>query len=101
MKHAAVLCLVLLPSLASAQYDVRRDLPCCHMDGAAGVVWAGTDSLVPFAELAAYCGPVLWFSPDEPLLPRPRNAQDIAIPMAFPFDLLAGGPVVHYRVRTL
>ncbi len=100
MKLAAILCLALLPALARAQYDVRRDDPCCD-HRTSGVVWAGTDSLMTFADLAAYCGPVLWFSPDEPLLPRPRSAQDIMIPMPFPFDLMAGGPVVHYRVRTL
>ncbi len=101
MRMIAVILLTLWPMLASAQYDVRRDVPCCHLEGVSGIVWAGTDSLLTFADLAAYCGPVLWFSPDEPLLPRPRSAQDIAIPMPFPFDLMAGGPVVHYRVRTL
>lgn len=101
MKTSVVALLALLPAVAAAQFDVRRDVPCCQTEGASAVVWAGSDSLMTFADLAAYCGPVLWFSPDEPLLPRPRSAQDIAIPAAFPFDLMAGGPVVHYRVRTL
>jgi hypothetical protein len=56
--------------------------------------------------LAAYAAPVLWFSPDEPLLkqrrkrPRPRpRGKEIAIPEPFPFEEDPGLPVVCRRVR--
>jgi len=101
VKMSFVALLALLPAVAAAQIDARHGLPCCRTAGASGVVWAGNDSLLTFVDLAAYCGPVLWFSPDEPLLPQPRSAPGIAIPTSLPFDLLAGGPVVYYRVRTL
>ncbi len=50
--------------------------------------------------LAAYCAPILWFSPDEPLL-RNANGADIRVPAAFPFETAPDAPVVYYRVRTI
>jgi hypothetical protein len=54
--------------------------------------------------LVAYAAPVLWFSPDEPLLkagPRRLKGKDIAIPTSFPFEDASEQPVVYYRVRRL
>jgi hypothetical protein len=50
--------------------------------------------------LAAYCAPVLWFSPDEPLLAG-HTGKTITIPEPFPFEAASANPVVYYRVRTL
>ena len=42
--------------------------PCCDLADVPGVVWFGMDSTMTVERLAAYCAPILWFSPDEPLL---------------------------------
>ena len=75
-------------------------LPCCQYDQYEGVVWAGSDSLMTFAELAAYCAPILWFSPDEPLL-RGASGLDIDVPAAFPFEGATDAPVVYFRARNV
>jgi hypothetical protein len=100
-------CLILLVALvaspALAQVDVNRDVDCCDMSGVSQrVVFVGADSLLTFDELASYCGPILWFSPDEPLLRHVRNDPlEVDLPTAFPFQESDGGPVVYYRVRKL
>jgi len=35
--------------------------------------------------LAAYCAPILWFSPDEPLL-EDATGKGIRVPDPFPFE---------------
>jgi hypothetical protein len=101
MKTVLVLLiLVMTPSLATAQIDVVRDAPCCQITQER-VVWAGSDSLMAFSTLAAHVAPVLWFSPDEPLLRGIKDRELIDIPMAFPFEDSSSTPVVYYRVRTI
>ena len=74
---------------------------CCRVASReVDLVWSGTDTEMTFAELAAYCAPTLWFSPDEPNL-QGAKGKDIRIPMAFPFEAAAPRPVVYYRVRSL
>ena len=56
--------------------------------------------------LAAYAAPVLWFSPDEPLLKLRRKqgsarGREILIPEPFPFEADPGAPIVYYRVRRI
>ena len=56
--------------------------------------------------LAAYAAPVLWFSPDEPLLKLRRKqgsarGREILIPEPFPFEADPGGPIIYYRVRRI
>jgi hypothetical protein len=63
-----------------------------------GFMWNGEDSLMTFGKLAALCAPVLWFSPDEPLL-EGNTGKDIRIPSPFPFERPADSPVVYYRLR--
>lgn len=63
-----------------------------------GLVWHGDRRYMGFAELAAYCAPVLWFSPDEPLLDGDSGRQ-IRQPTFFPFEPGVDSPVVYYRVR--
>jgi len=84
-----------------AQVDFVRDVPCCDLIETTGVVWAGSDTLLTYERLAAYCAPILWFSPDEPLLNLVKDRSQIKIPEPFPFQEPADGPVVYYRLRTL
>jgi len=63
-----------------------------------GLVWQSAERFISFEELAQSAGPILWFSPDEPLL-RDRKGKDIDIPTSFPFEPVAANPVVYYRVR--
>lgn len=73
------------------------EAPDCTCKGDPGVIWSGNQpiGLDGIARLAA---PVLWFSPDEPLLKR----EDIpAIPMANPCDEPSSRPVVYYQLSEL
>jgi hypothetical protein len=83
---------------------------CCkHPDLAAeyGILWTGDDPVMTVERLAAYAAPVVWFSPDEPLLqlgqePGMKAAgPDILIPEPFPFEENPGRPVVYYRLRRI
>jgi hypothetical protein len=64
------------------------------------VVWYGSDETMTAERLAAYCAPILWFSPDEPLLEE-KFGKDITIPNAFPFEEDTGKPVVYFRFRKI
>jgi len=90
--------LVLTVGPVAAQMDLDRNRPCCDVDDSR-VVWLGDSSTLTFAEIAAYVAPILWFSPDEPLLNGRERPAGIDIPMAFPFQDDPGRPVVYYRVR--
>lgn len=83
-----------------SRIDELEMLPCCDFSEVPGVVWVGNDPVLTFKELAAYCAPILWFSPDEPLL-EDASGTDIRIPEPLPFEDQAGAPVVYYRVRTI
>jgi len=74
--------------------------PCCELANVPGVVWYGLDTTMTVERIAAYCAPVLWFSPDEPLLDD-KKGKDIRIPQAFPFEEAPDAPVVYYRLRTV
>ncbi|HZM16364.1 MAG TPA: hypothetical protein VFE28_10195 [Candidatus Krumholzibacteria bacterium] len=97
--------LALLPAFGTAQaarhvdFDVNK-IPCCEYSPYDAIVWTGTDSLITLAKLAAYCAPILWFSPDEPLLAG-AEGTDIRMPTSFPFEAAPDAPLVYYRVRTL
>jgi len=89
-----------LPGIALAQLDADIfDIPCCEKFPQ--VIWYGADSLLTMERVAAYAAPVLWFSPDEPLLDKVRHPEDIRIPEAFPFQEQADRPVVYYRIRSI
>ena len=65
------------------------------------VVWTGMEKpVMTFAELASYCAPVLWFSPDEPIL-EGTTGKEIMVPTSFPFEEKATTPVVYYRFRNI
>jgi hypothetical protein len=83
---------------------------CCkHADLADqyGILWTGAEPRMPIERLVAYAAPVVWFSPDEPLLKigqkggRMAKGKDILIPEPFPFEENPGKPVVYYRVRRI
>jgi hypothetical protein len=73
-------------------------VPCGDYEKIQAVLWYGDDPRMSIERLAAYCAPVLWFSPDEPLLDGARG-KEIMIPAAFPFEDSTSTPVVYYRVR--
>jgi len=72
-----------------------------------GIIWTGDEPKMPIERLAAYAAPVVWFSPDEPLLKigqsggRTARGKDVLIPEPFPFEDDPGKPVVYYRVRRI
>lgn len=76
-----------------------EDIPCCDHSVQA-IVWSGTDPMMTIEELAAYCAPILWFSPDEPLL-KETAGPDIVLPEQLPFEASSMSPVVYYRLRTI
>ncbi len=73
---------------------------CCQIENGYQIIWSGSNPIMTYQELASYCGPILWFSPDEPNLER-ATGKDIRIPMAFPFEEQTDSPLVYYMVRTL
>jgi hypothetical protein len=75
-----------------------NELPCCSYEHIAPIVWSGKDPRMTLKRLAAYCGPILWFSPDEPLL-QGAEETGIQIPTSFPFETKPATPVVYYRLR--
>ena len=96
-------------ALAGGETSAPPTAECCqHRELAAdyGIIWAGHQREISVEQLAAYAAPVLWFSPDEPLLKGPPGhpplkGQDIPIPTTFPFEEGAKGPVVYYRLRRI
>ena len=66
----------------------------------AGVVWRGAAATMTFKQLAAYAAPVYWLSPDEPTLQR-KQARDMRVPLAFPFEAQAQSPVVYYQFSSV
>lgn len=75
------------------------DIPCSE-HGIQAIVWSGNNPKMNIEHLAALCGPILWFSPDEPLLAGSKGTE-IRIPESFPFEEPAMTPVVYYRIRTI
>jgi hypothetical protein len=71
----------------------------CNLTGTPSLVWYGREHRMPVAKLAALSAPVIWFSPDEPLLER-REGAAIRIPEAFPFEPPAADrPVLYYQIE--
>jgi hypothetical protein len=98
-------------TLAAAQTpgSAPPNADCCRHEELAekyGVIWTGMSQTMTIERLAAYVAPVLWFSPDEPLLKLRRKqgsarGREILIPEPFPFEADPGGPIVYYRVRRI
>src|SRR6186713_310079 len=89
---AAMACGLALTAGAAAaaqkpEFDYEK-LPCCDYHVLPAIVWSGSDPVMSFQKLAQYCGPILWFSPDEPLL-REVTSDSIRIATSFPFEAKA------------
>ena len=63
-----------------------------------GMIWKGNEPNISFRDLATHAAPMLWFSPDEPLLYN--ETGEIQLPQPFPFEE-ADKPVVYYKIRKL
>lgn len=72
-----------------------QDCACPVPEDTVGVVWHG-DRALTLREIVERVAPVLWFSPDEPLVRR-----GIPVPTVHPCDRPAAGPVVYYQVASL
>jgi hypothetical protein len=95
----SIVVLAWLPAQARDAYDINR-IPCCAYQDLEGIAWSGHDSVMTVQRLAAYCAPILWFSPDEPLL-HGGHRSSIRIPAAFPFEAQVDTPVVYFRLRNV
>lgn len=72
-------------------------LSCDEYADAMGFIWAGKNPKMTFQELVSYCAPIIWFSPDEPLLNK-KSGLDIRLPEPLPFEDDPDAPVLYYRV---
>ncbi len=57
---------------------------CFTQEETAGLIWCGKE--VSFQETADAAAPILWFSPDEPLLKDANRATAAGLPEKFPWD---------------
>jgi hypothetical protein len=108
----AAMALVLPSAPVLAQLDEPPAAPptaecCVHEDITEdyAVIWTGNDPKMAIERLAAYAAPVLWFSPDEPLLKtgpgrRRLKGKDIMLPEPFPFEESPGHAVVYWMTKT-
>ncbi len=64
------------------------------------VLWSGDKNIMTYQEIASYCAPVFWFSPDEPEL-KNKEGKNINIPTYFPFQVHSENPVVYYQIRKI
>ena len=60
--------------------------------------WEGTNPQMTLHQLASYCAPIFWYSPDEPELEN-KEGKDINIPASFPFQGDSEVPIVYYQIR--
>lgn len=94
--------LALAPAQVPASSDVAEE-SCRHVleQASTAFLWCGCDAarLTPRTVAEAFA-PILWFSSDEPFLPRGFGHGDdtINIPTAFPLDRRADGAVVYYML---
>lgn len=108
-RKAAVLYLVasfLIPPTISWAADSSGDKKlddtlCCTFKDIHGIAWYGTRSQMTLDELAAYCGPILWFSPDEQLMNRQERGKGIRIPESYPFEADIDAPLLYYQVDNI
>ncbi len=98
-----VFTLATLPAMESYAQDLRKareglqELSCDEYADAQGFVWAGKTPKMTFQELASYCAPIIWFSPDEPLLDK-KSGLDIRLPNHMPFEEDPDSAVLYYRI---
>ncbi len=98
---------ILLPNIENALYAQignfgidANEIPCCDSRNLPAIVWSGKNPLMTIQDLAAYCAPIMWFSPDEPLL-NETEGKGIMLPEPFPFERSPTSPMVYYRLRNI
>lgn len=62
--------------------------------------WEGTNPQMTLHQLASYCAPIFWYSPDEPELDK-KEGKEINIPASFPFQGDSKVPIVYYQISTI
>jgi hypothetical protein len=69
----------------------------CDFSDVPGALYWGPNNRMTASKMAALAAPILWFSPDEPLL---RGAEDDAIrlPETLPFEEAPDAPVLYYQL---
>lgn len=66
------------------------------------VFYSGLKRYMSFHEIASYCAPAFWYSPDEPLLPRNYNQWDvISLPEPYPCPVFEKKAVVYYELKDI
>jgi hypothetical protein len=68
----------------------------CDFSQIRRVVHWTTERKISIEQLASYCAPVYWFSPDEQTL-QGTSGKEMRIPAAFPFEQAPQSPVVYYQ----
>ena len=103
MLMAAVIAFTACVNFAHAGNKIDEDdriFPAELVKSKPYVVWHGSEETMTAERFAAYCAPILWFSPDEPLL-EDLVGKDILEPEPFPFEESRGKPVVYFRFRRI
>ena len=98
MKAMAVVLLVCSVVMQAAAVSAQvRD---AEGHARAGVVYYGPKQSMTFKEFAAYLAPVIWFSPDEPLLDIQKDGY-FQLPLPLPFETPTDSAVVYYRISRI
>lgn len=80
--------------------DSEPEQDTCNFSAIPGAVFWTTERKLTIRQLACYCAPVYWFSPDEPTLNN-KQGKNIGIPSALPFEFSPGIPVVYYQYNRI
>ncbi len=92
-KYLCIVFFVLAQTLFSQEELTTEDLKFISF-------WEGTNPQITLHQLASYCAPIFWYSPDEPELQN-KKGKDIQIPASFTFQGDSKIPVVYYQVRKI
>lgn len=105
-RAVAILAFLAVPFLAGAPGIARaQGLPpggACQCpafgdgSGGPGIIWRG-EAVPSVDDIAALAAPILWFSPDEPLL----SAREGPVPSPLPCDTPSARGVVYYHLHAL
>lgn len=92
---------LLLPSLCLSKIQLSsKERENCDFSSLPGVVFWTSEREITIGKLAAYCAPVFWFSPDEPLMNN-KSGKNLRIPQALPFEQTPNSPVVYYQYNQI
>jgi hypothetical protein len=68
----------------------------CEFSDVPGAIYWSSNNTMTMSKLAALAAPILWFSPDEPLL-LGLEGEEIRLPEALPFEETPDAPVLYYQ----